>query len=169
MKDEKLRDSYETPEWLFNWLDKKYEFNLDVAATDKNSKCEKHTENGLLDDWNSGFECGWQYIEEEGRVFCNPPYSNIMPWLSKAQNEIRKGRCQFAVFILPQDLSTKWGKFCTDNASRITFLVGGRVQFVAPEGIKESSNTKGTMIVEFKGMYLTTEYIDIKEILEADD
>ena len=161
------RDSWKTPQWLFDWLYKQYYFNLDVAATAENSKCEEHVDNGLLDVWDNDFEYGWQYIEVKGRVFCNPPYSNVMPWLSKAQREIKKERCEIAIFILPQDLSTKWGKFCTEHASKIIFLVGGRVQFVAPEGVKSSSNTKGTMIVEFNNAMphpLVTDYVDIKEI-----
>ena len=166
------RDSWETPQWLFDWLDKKYRFNLDVAATEKNRKCLDHMEV----DNSEGRDCGlkfpwlpWNFLKGHGnfsRVFCNPPYSNIMPWLVKAKSEVEEDNCEVAVFILPQDLSTKWGKFCVENASKIIILVGGRVQFIAPEGVKSSSNTKGTMIVEFNGdgNHLVTEYIDIKEI-----
>jgi phage N-6-adenine-methyltransferase len=50
-------------------------FTLDVAAAEWNAKCEKYFDvdaNGLEQDWSGE------------RVWCNPPYSDIAPWIRKA-------------------------------------------------------------------------------------
>lgn len=36
------RDTWQTPDWLFNYLDKLFRFKLDVCASAENSKCEKY-------------------------------------------------------------------------------------------------------------------------------
>lgn len=50
-------------------------FTVDVAAAAHNTKCERYydeTANGLAQDWAGE------------RVWCNPPYSDIAPWIRKA-------------------------------------------------------------------------------------
>lgn len=47
-------DEYETPDDLFNRLNKEFDFNLDPCATDENRKCEKYftmSQDGLLQSW----------------------------------------------------------------------------------------------------------------------
>ena len=58
-------DQWATPQWLYDELNKKFNFNLDPYADETNCKCKKYfnkEQNGLQQDW------GGQ------RVFCNPPY-----------------------------------------------------------------------------------------------
>jgi phage N-6-adenine-methyltransferase len=50
-------------------------FTLDVAAAPHNTKCERfftREQDGLARDWSGE------------RVWCNPPYSDIAPWVRKA-------------------------------------------------------------------------------------
>lgn len=154
-----LKESYETPAWLFNYLNNRFHFDLDVAATEANTKCKYFLQNAL--DYGA---------EWKGNVFCNPPYSNIMPWIEKACKETFLERCNLAVFVLPMDLSTKWGYYCSRYARNIVFLVGGRVKFVAPGGVKTISNAKGTMIVIFRSRLSRAEslprYWDIKKLFK---
>lgn len=45
---------WETPQALFNELDREFHFTLDAAASDKNHKCPKYyteADDGLLQDW----------------------------------------------------------------------------------------------------------------------
>lgn len=45
---------WETPQALFDELDKEFHFTLDAAASDKNHKCKKYyteRDNGLMQDW----------------------------------------------------------------------------------------------------------------------
>ncbi len=53
-------------------------FTLDVAAAHHNAKCDLYYtrhDDGLAQSW------------ADERVWCNPPYSNIAPWVSKAWDE----------------------------------------------------------------------------------
>lgn len=179
------RDSWETPQLLFNWLYKKYRFNADSSCFDLDRSRVNPTEvlayrpdgSPVFAEIDRCWDCrssicknsSWNLHPciDKGIIFCNPPYSKIQPWLDKAVEELDKDNCKVAAFVLPQDLSTKWGKFCVNHASKIIFITGGRVQFIAPEGVKSSSNTKGTMVVQFdsSGSSLVTEYVDIKEII----
>ena len=45
---------WETPQWLFDLLDKEFHFKLDVCASKENHKCEKYfskEEDGLNQKW----------------------------------------------------------------------------------------------------------------------
>jgi phage N-6-adenine-methyltransferase len=53
-------------------------FTLDVAASAENTKCERFytiEDDGLAQSWAGE------------RVWCNPPYSSIEPWIDKAWHE----------------------------------------------------------------------------------
>ena len=74
-------DEWGTPKDLFDQLDSEFHFNLDVASTDENCKCEMHftkEDDGLKKDWSGR------------RVFCNPPYSQISRWIRSVIRRIGK-------------------------------------------------------------------------------
>ena len=52
-------DEWETPQWLFNELDKEFHFDLDPCASDENHKCDHYftkNDDGLGKNWG-GREC----------------------------------------------------------------------------------------------------------------
>ena len=60
-----MSDDWTTPINLFKWLDLRFNFTLDAAASDANRLCDNYytkEDNALTKKW-------------EGSVFCNPPYS----------------------------------------------------------------------------------------------
>jgi phage N-6-adenine-methyltransferase len=66
-------------------------FDLDVAAATHNAKCAR-----------------WYSIEDEGlrqpwrgRVWCNPPYSDLAAWCGKAWEEWSVGRPSLIVMLVP--------------------------------------------------------------------
>jgi len=66
-------------------------FTLDVAAAAHNAKCEAFysiEDDGLTQPWS-------------GRVWCNPPYSNLAGWVRKAWSEWGRGECERIVMLLP--------------------------------------------------------------------
>ena len=66
-------------------------WDLDVAAcADAHVACRYYTktDNGLLLPW-------------AGRVWCNPPWSNIGPWVEKAWGEWHSGHIEALGMLLP--------------------------------------------------------------------
>lgn len=98
LKSEKL--DWETPNWLFDRYDRYFNFGLDVAASEKNHKCDRfftEADNGLLQDWTS-FKCN---------VWMNPPYGgNTEKWVKKAYDESLKG-C-LTVALLQAGVDRQW-------------------------------------------------------------
>lgn len=77
------KNYWETPQALFDELDRKYHFTLDAAASHDNHKVSRYytaDDNGLEKDWGGE------------TVFCNPPYGNVETgvWTKKCFEESRK-------------------------------------------------------------------------------
>jgi site-specific DNA-methyltransferase (adenine-specific) len=66
--------------------------------------------------------------EWNGRVFCNPPYSNIRDFLEKGRNEIEAGRAEVVVYLLPARTGTRWFHDLILHRGEIRFL-RGRLRF----------------------------------------
>lgn len=63
----------------FGPLHEFYRFSIDVAASAENAKCDRfytRADDGLSKSWAGE------------RVWCNPPYSVIRPWVEKAWSEV---------------------------------------------------------------------------------
>jgi phage N-6-adenine-methyltransferase len=83
-------DDRETPPELFDPLNEEYRFTLDVAAAPHNAKTPRYftlQDNGLEQSWAGE------------SVWCNPPYSDIRPWVEKAWAE--HDRTRVIVMLLP--------------------------------------------------------------------
>ena len=70
------KEDWETPQELFNELNKEFNFTVDVSSSDDNHKCNKYyteKENGLIQNWDNEI------------IWCNPPYGRkIGDWVKKA-------------------------------------------------------------------------------------
>lgn len=123
MKNEALYSSkseeWETPQDLFDRLNKVYRFKLDACATKTNAKCRSFfskTSNGLLQDWTP-----------YKRVWLNPPYGRpIGTWMRKAYEESQNG-CLVACLV-PARTDTKWWHEQVLDKGSVTF-VRGRLKF----------------------------------------
>ena len=75
-------DLWETPQELFNELNKEFKFELDVCAVPENAKCKDYftpDQDGLMQKW-------------KGICWMNPPYGrNIGNWVKKAYESSRGG------------------------------------------------------------------------------
>lgn len=128
---------WETPQDLFDALNEKFKFTLDVCATPDNTKCEKYftkEENGLIQDWSN--KVCWM----------NPPYGKVIKeWVKKAYESSHHGAT--VVCLLPARTDTSWWhNYCM--LAEIVFIPG-RLKF---------SNTKNSApfpsaIVIFKELF----------------
>lgn len=103
-------------------------FTVDVAASAHNAKCERFYDrevDGLAQDWTGE------------RVWCNPPFSVIPPWVEKAWAEA--DRVELIVMLLPANRSEqRWWQNLVEplrdrdgSALSVEFLPG-RMRFVKP-------------------------------------
>ena len=125
MGDTQGGDSWSTPGWLFDLLDNEFHFELDAAASLDNFKCFKFftaETNALTQDWS-----------KYGSVFCNPPYSDPMPWVKKAIEETGKDTHCVVALLLPSDTSTRWFKEAFQHAAE-TRLIQPRIKFGGVSG-----------------------------------
>lgn len=149
------RDMSQTPVWLFNALNREFDFALDAAALPETALCEKY----LTPDIDSlAVEWG-DFISPSKRapwVWLNPPYSDIGPWVEKAIDQQGKGIG--TVMLVPQDTSARWypaGRFTecrhiTGAIDRGGRWQSGRVNFVNKStGEVMNGNPKGSMLLIF--------------------
>lgn len=111
-------DEWETPQYLFDELNKEFGFTLDVCALPVNAKCPRFftpEENGLQQNW-VGNVC-WM----------NPPYGReIKKWVQKAYEESLRGTT--IVCLLPARTDTQWWHKYVMKANEIRFI-RGRLKF----------------------------------------
>lgn len=110
--------TWETPQNLFDKLDKEFNFTLDVCATDETAKCNNyftHKEDGLAQEW-------------KGNCWMNPPYGReIGVWIKKAYEESLKEAK--VVCLIPARTDTKyWHEYIFTYAAEIRFIKG-RIKF----------------------------------------
>lgn len=104
-------DNRETPPCVFVPLDAEFGFTLDAAANEFNKKCTRHCR-------RDGFFIGAvQASNQDGlakpwaaeRVWCNPPFSGLRPWVEKAWDDPAELVCM----LLPNNRSEQpfWQTF----------------------------------------------------------
>ena len=112
-------------------------FTIDVAASPENTKVERfyhRGDDGLTKSWGGE------------RVWCNPPYSNIAPWVAKANAEID---ALVIVMLLPANRTgQRWWQDHVEpvrdrpgSRLRVEFLPG-RLRFLAPGQSKIKPNER---------------------------
>lgn len=100
----KASDEWSTPQDFWRELDAEFHFDIDVAATRENSKCEEfYTEdtNALTWPWSLSMARGYQPV-----CWMNPPYSQVRQFIAKAADEARNG-CT-VVCLIPSRTDTRW-------------------------------------------------------------
>lgn len=128
-------DLWSTPQYLFDELNKEFNFDIDVCANSENAKCKKYyseEQNGLLQEWT-------------GVCWCNPPYGRqIGKWVEKAYITAKIG-VGTTVMLLPARTDTKWFHSFIYHIAEIRFIKG-RLKF----GNSKNAAPFPSMIVIFK-------------------
>lgn len=144
MKNKNNHDNWATPKYVYDFLDKEFNFDFDPCPLNPNEITED--KNGLLISWGK-------------RNFVNPPYSakGIKDlFILKGIEEAKKGN--LSVFLIPVATGTKNFHECIfNNASEIRFLKG-RINFEGINSKGEKSQGSGIhdlMIVIFNNKETT--------------
>lgn len=146
-----VRDLWMTPKEFFNYYDKRFDFKLDMAASDRNALC----------DWSiceeeDALEFETMHVEFEqmkacgdvGAVWCNPPYSACKEWVEAVVEYSYIFKVPF-VMLLPADTSVKWFETAFDNCTEC-HLITGRISFINELTRKPASgNNKGSVVFVF--------------------
>lgn len=133
------KDSWQTPLWLFDALDIEFGFWLDVAASAENALCAHY-----LSEANDALTHNWSSY---GAIWCNPPYSKILPWVEKASEQCRQQR-QAVVMLVPEDMSVGWFSKALETADEVRVITDGRINFNNPAtGKEQKGNSKGSMLL----------------------
>lgn len=136
-------DCFQTPQSLYDQLDRIFNFTLDAACTTADCKAPA----GLYADKGvDALAVSWK----DQRVFCNPPFSRKSAFIEKAFNEVMTGDCPVVVMVLPSN--------CHDGRAFQRYIkhrfyfetLAGRVAFIDPAtGKPMKGNNAGTTIVYF--------------------
>ena len=144
-------NEWETPDYIFKPLDKRFKFTLDPCCTKENAKCEKFytiKEDGLIQDWGKEV------------VFVNPPYGReIGKWIKKSYDAAKNGAT--VVMLIPARTDTKaWFDYCR-IAGDIIFITG-RVKFINKGQEKPASAPFPSAIVVFKNNQQLTQLAHVR-------
>ena len=140
------KHDWETPDWLFDQLNKEFHFDLDVCASNKNAKCSLY-----FSEEQDALNISW--YDFANVCWCNPPYGRkIGKWVEKAYKEAQIGVT--VVMLIPARTDTKyfhqyiWDKenHRPKDGVEVRFLEG-RLKF---KGAKHSAPFP-SMIVVFRG------------------
>lgn len=140
-------NEWATPQQFFDRLDEEFGFDLDVAATPENAKCDK-----FFTEKQDGLEQDWHENSESKAVFCNPPFGGQTGlWVEKAFNESQKG-CTVVVVIPFRSDTSYLHDFAFNKAHEIR-LVRGRLKY--NDG--DTASPFPTAVIIFKpGIHETT-------------
>ncbi len=125
-------DDRETDPRIWEAWDARFEFTLDAAADHHNAKTQRYytrETNGLAQPWS-------------GHVWCNPPYSDIRPWVQKAWDELAapgEPATSLIVMLVPANRTEQgwWQDLIEPHRDRpespltVEFL-RGRLRFLEP-------------------------------------
>jgi phage N-6-adenine-methyltransferase len=124
-----------TPPEFFAPLQRRFAFTVDACALQRNAKLPRYwspEQDGLAQDWAGE------------RVWCNPPYSCIEPWVVKAN----ESRAELVVMLLPANRTEQgwWQDHIEPRRDRpcgvrCEFLAG-RLRFITPGAVRIGANER---------------------------
>jgi site-specific DNA-methyltransferase (adenine-specific) len=127
-------DEWSTPQWLVDQCAAEFgPFDLDAAATGATAQAPVFytiDDDGLAQPW-------------KGRVWMNPPYSEVGKWMAKAADEVAAGNAELVVCLVPARVDARWYRAAAEVASVVRILPQ-RVKF---GGLRDSAPFPSAVIV----------------------
>jgi phage N-6-adenine-methyltransferase len=109
----KASDEWPTPQWLVDQCAAEFgPFDTDPAATADSAQAPVFftmEDDGLAQPW-------------KGRVWMNPPYSEVGRWMAKAAAEVEAGNAELVVCLVPARVNARWYRAAADIASMVRVL-----------------------------------------------
>ena len=148
-KREARRGEWRTPKEFWDVVDAEFHFGLDVDNNSRSARtqaCISAGVDALSDDvkWVTSYT---------PRVWCNPPYSDMLPWVERAGREAMRRRDAVVCLLAPLS-AAKWAVFASRVASE-TRILHPRLQFQPPPGITASSNSGDNVLYVFRHLDTT--------------
>ena len=154
------KQQWETPDELFNYLNRIYSFDFDLASSSTNTKCKNFfskEEDALSQKW-------------VGVCWLNPPYgdkkSKLSDWVKKAFDETNNKNC-VVVMLIPARTNTNWWHDYCMQSQEVIFIKGrpkfkgcihGLPQPLALVVFGNNGNTKFTTLdMKIVGFFDTTD------------
>lgn len=132
-----FRDAWRTPPGVFNWLDDRFNFDVDLCADKTNALVSIYMDkdfDALTDSWHLYGDTG----------FCNPPYSQQKDFVNAAVQEAGLGFT--TVMLLPVFNGQSFWEQIFDNAT--VFPIIGRLSFLAPCDFEQRVKVKGEEVIK---------------------
>lgn len=127
------KDNWSTPQYIFDFWNRRYHFSLDAAADASNAKCY-----AFLDEEYDSLTNSWGVAQ---KVWINPPFGNLLQWVNACIREWHEND-NTILALLPNNTDTKWFRAAFNTAARVTFLEG-RISFIDPVTNKAISGNPG--------------------------
>lgn len=109
----KASDEWYTPSWLVRQLADEFgSFDMDPAATAITAQAPVFftmEDDGLSQPW-------------KGRVWLNPPYSEVGRWMTKAAAEVAAGNAELIICLVPARVDARWYRAASAAASVVRVL-----------------------------------------------
>ena len=128
-------DEWYTPASFFQFVLPCVMFDVDVCSPGA-AKCAVPARRHITAE-EDGLRTPW-----EGFAWCNPPYSNTLPWAR------RMAEHDHGMMITFARTDTEWGQLLLRHASWVLFL-RKRIRFVRPDGTSPGSPGAGSMLCSF--------------------
>ena len=148
-----LRQEWQTPDDFYSVLCAEFGFQVDAAASPENARCHYilTPEDDALSDDIAWITEGRHMLDSGDiyRIYCNPPYTNVLPWVEKAHAEAQKSPSAVVCLVAHAGLATEWFARAVELATEIR-LCRPRIQFVAPPGVQQSSNARDSVVMVFR-------------------
>lgn len=148
-----IKNEYRTPIWLFDTLNRIFDYTLDAAANEINHLCAKYYtmyDNGLKQSW------------ENEVVFCNPPFTKgeYSEWIDKGSTEFLNNAVS-STFILPFNVETAGFGPIWDTPAHYLIIPYRRINFLLPSGAQTQGVKFMTCIAIFTYRTLLDNELDL--------
>jgi phage N-6-adenine-methyltransferase len=133
-------DQWRTPKELFDVLDAEFQFDLDAAASEANTLCDKY-----ITAEQDSLKVEWGTDPSIRSVWCNPPYTLIGPFVARAYEQSQKYHMN-TVVLIPAYTDPKYWSDWVMKAHEVRFLKG-RLAFIDEDGMKKTSARFPSVVV----------------------